>query len=75
MDVQFGWSEGHHMAFNTLKAAITTEASMAYYNVTKPITLEVDASQNGLGASLVQEKNQLHSRKNPSQRRSRTTAT
>ena len=29
---------------------------MAYYDVTKPITLEVDASQKGLGAALVQEK-------------------
>ena len=42
--------------FDTLKDAITTEASMAYYDVTKPITLEVDASQKGLGAALVQEK-------------------
>ena len=29
---------------------------MAYYDVTKPVTLEVDASQKGLGAALVQEK-------------------
>ena len=29
-DVPFEWSEDHHMAFNTLKAAITTDASMAY---------------------------------------------
>ena len=29
---------------------------MAYYDVTKPITLDVDASQKGLGAALVQEK-------------------
>ena len=29
---------------------------MVYYDVTKPITLEVDASQKGLGAALVQEK-------------------
>ena len=32
---------------------------MAYYDVTKPITLEVDASQKGLGAALVQEKKQI----------------
>ena len=55
-DVPFEWSEDHQMAFNTLKGAITTDASMAYYDVTKPITLEVDASQKGLGAALVQEK-------------------
>ena len=54
---------------------ITTDASMAYYDVTKPITLEVDASQKGLGAALVQEEKKLHSRQTPSQRRSQTTAT
>ena len=55
-DVPFEWSEDHQMAFNTLKGAITTDASMAYYDVTKPITLEVDTSQKGLGAALGQEK-------------------
>ena len=54
--VPFDWSEDHQMALNTLKGAITTEASIAYYDITKPITLEVDASQKGLGAALVQEK-------------------
>ena len=43
-DVPFEWSEDHQMAFNTLKGDITTDASMGYYDVTKPITLEVDAS-------------------------------
>ena len=74
-DVPFEWSEDHQMAFNTLKGAITTDARMTYYDVTKPITLEVDASQKGLGAALVQEKKQLHSRQKPSQRHSQTTAT
>ena len=55
-DVPFEWSEDHQMAFNTLKGAITTDASTSYYDVTKPITLEFDASQKGLGAALVQEK-------------------
>ena len=58
-DVPFEWSEDHTMTFNTLKGAITPEANMAYYDVTKPITREVDASQKkgiGLGAALVQEK-------------------
>ena len=73
--VPFDWSEDHQMAFNTLKGAIATEASVAYYYVTKPITLELRASQKGLGAALVQEKKQLHSRQKPSKRRSRTIAT
>ena len=34
-DVPFEWSEDHQMAFNTLKGAITTDASMAFHDVTK----------------------------------------
>ena len=64
-DVPFEWSEDQEMAFHTLKGAVTTEASMAYYDVAKPITLAVDASQKGLGAALVQEKKQLYSRQKP----------
>ena len=44
------------MAFNTIIGAITMDSSMTYYHVTKAITLEVDASQKGLGAALVQER-------------------
>ena len=54
-DVPFEWAEDHQVVFNELKAAITHEASMVYYDVKKPITLEVDASMKGLSAALVQE--------------------
>ena len=54
-DVPFELAEDHEVVFNKLKAAITHEARMVYYDVKKPITLEVDASMKGLGAALVQE--------------------
>ena len=54
-DVPFEWAEDHQVVFNELKAAITHEARVVYYDVKKPITLEVDASMKGLGAALVQE--------------------
>ena len=41
-DVPFESSEDHQRAFTELKKAITTEACMAYYDVKKPIMLEVD---------------------------------
>ena len=54
-DVPFEWAEDHQVVFNELKVAITHEARMVYYDVKKPITLEVDASMKGLSAALVQE--------------------
>ena len=54
-DVPFEWAEDHQVVFNELKAAMTHEARMVYYDVKKPITLKVDASMKGLSAALVQE--------------------
>ena len=42
----------------TEKRSISSVKDMVYYDVKKPITLEVDASMKGLGAALVQEENQ-----------------
>ena len=38
-----------------MKQLITSAGTLAYYDVTKEITLEVDASKHGLGAMLLQE--------------------
>ena len=50
-DTLFTWEEDHEQIFQTLKASITTR-SIAYYDINKPIELEVDASKKGLGACL-----------------------
>jgi hypothetical protein len=52
-DVPFIWDEQYQHAFDNLKNAITAR-SLAYYDVYKPLTLEVDASMKGLGACLTQ---------------------
>ena len=54
-DVPFEWSDDHQHAFEKLKGAISDQAKVAFYDSTKPIALEVDASQKGLGAALIQE--------------------
>lgn len=54
-DAQFQWEEAHQRAFKQLKNTITAR-SVAYYDVIKPLTLEVDPSMKGLGACLVQDK-------------------
>ena len=53
-NVAFHWLETHEKAFRDLQHLLTDPATLRYYDVAKPVTLQVDASQNGLGAALIQ---------------------
>ena len=48
-DAVFHWDEASNASFQKIKDLITN------YDRTKPVTVQVDASQRGLGACLVQE--------------------
>ncbi|KAL8616164.1 hypothetical protein ACOMHN_066650 [Nucella lapillus] len=50
-DVEFTQEE----ALNKAKAAILSQPVLAYFDPSKPITLQVDASKFGLGAVLIQD--------------------
>ena len=52
----FDWSPTHQQAFNAIKNAIKAEATLAYYDPTKEVILQVDASSTGLGAALLKDK-------------------
>ena len=54
-NVNYQWSPSHTRAFETLKCQISTETTLAYYDRSKPVILQVDASSKGLGAVLLQE--------------------
>ena len=54
-NVEFHWIDQHEKAFNDLKRLLTEPGTLRYYNVTKHVTLQVDASQRGLGAALSQD--------------------
>ena len=54
-DVQFQWSESHDMVFNMVKSLISENTILSYYDRSKPVTLQVDASSRGLGAVLLQD--------------------
>ena len=41
--------------FLALKNLITQSETLCYYDVSKAVTLQVDASKSGLGAALIQE--------------------
>lgn len=53
-DALWIWEADHQKCFDDLKSAITEDACLKYYDASTPLTLEVDASQKGLGIALVQ---------------------
>ena len=51
------WTQECQEAFDSLKQALTSPQVLAYPDYTKPFIVEVDASNDGLGAVLSQEQN------------------
>ena len=56
-DNVFHWEEQQTRSFQKIKALITkaNEMPLRYYDRTKPVKVQVDASLRGLGACLIQE--------------------
>ena len=53
---KFFWGSKENEAFEKLKASITNESSMAYFNQSRPIVVRIEASYHeGLSAGLFQE--------------------
>ena len=53
-DAEFAWSQECERAFNELKAQLTSDRTLAYFDIEKRTELMVDASPIGLGAILSQ---------------------
>ena len=54
-DVEFCWTSHHDHAIQEIKAAIATVPVLRYFDPQKDVTLQCDASEKGLGASLMQQ--------------------
>ena len=54
-NAEFIWDLAQQQAFDNVKEVITTSPILAYFDPSKPTVLQVDASQKGLGATLMQE--------------------
>jgi len=52
---EFVWDCSQDIAFKHMKNLITSAGTLAYCDVNKEVTLEVDASKHGLGDVLLQE--------------------
>ena len=54
-DVMFSWQPEQEQAFRKLQDMCSSPPVLAYYDVSKPVQIECDASQNGLGGVILQE--------------------
>lgn len=54
-DSQFDWTATHQKAFEQIKELICQNTTLAYFDPKKESVLQVDASLQGLGATLMQE--------------------
>ena len=54
-DALFQWSEVRDVAFQMIKNQISEDVCLRYFNTIKEVVLQVDASQVGLGAVLLQD--------------------
>lgn len=56
-DILWHWEEQQKKSFEELKTLITNVPVLKFYDVSKPVTLSVDASSEGLRAMTLQEGN------------------
>ena len=54
-DIEWDWQHEHDQALEKIKTALTSAPPLQYYDVNKPVTVQADASQRGLGACLFQQ--------------------
>lgn len=55
LDSPWSWNHEHDRAYERLKNILMDKPVLAFYDVSKSVTIQADASQNGLGACLIQE--------------------
>ena len=51
----FVWSDRQAKAFDSLRNMLSSALVLQYYDIKKPVTLQCDASQNGIGCVLLQD--------------------
>ena len=54
-DVPWTWSDVQEQAFEKVKKLVTEARVLRYYDMNKPLVIQCDASEKGLGTALLQE--------------------
>ena len=58
-DAEFSWNASYQTAFQCVEDAVVSDTTLQYFDASYPITVQVDASQVGLGAALFQDNKAL----------------
>ena len=53
-DIDFIWNHTYDTTFEQVKEAVISDTTLRYFDLSLPVTMQVDASQVGLGAALQQ---------------------
>ena len=53
-DTDFSWNRTYDITFEWIKEAVISDTTLRYFDPSLPVTIQVDASQVGLGAALLQ---------------------
>ena len=56
---EFIWNKSNQVAFDQVKSMVCKDTTLQYIDVHKPVTVQVNASQKGLGATLWMSTNLL----------------
>ena len=52
-DVEFTWNETYQDAFDSVKSLVCSDTTLHYFDIHRPVIIQVDASKKGLGAALL----------------------
>ena len=53
-NTDFSWNHTYDIAFEQVNEAVVSDTTLRYFDPSLPVTIQVDASQVGLGAALLQ---------------------
>ena len=53
-DANFTWNSSYEATFQQLKQAVVSDTTLRYFNPSLPVTIQINASQVGLGTALLQ---------------------
>ena len=54
-DVEFTWNETYQDAFDSIKSLVCSDTTSHYFDICRPVIIQVDASKKGLGTALLQD--------------------